>query len=51
MIVPGQILGYVLADLYGGLRVRRWERRHGLRVAVRYGGGNPECFAAGALPA
>ena len=42
--VPGQYVGYALADLAGAVLVSRWQHRHGGTVLVRWNRDEPELY-------
>ena len=42
--VPGQFVGYALADLAGAVLVGRWQNRHGGTVMLRWNDEKPELY-------
>jgi len=44
VFVPGQFLGYALADLAGALLVGRWQDRNGGTVLLRWNRDEPELY-------
>jgi hypothetical protein len=45
LLFPGALAGFALANLAGARRVRQWEARHGMRVAVCGEGESERSFA------
>jgi hypothetical protein len=44
--VPGQYLGYALADFTGAVLVSRWQSHHGGTVLLRWNRDEPELYSA-----